>query len=115
MTMSGQFTYDSSGNVSGVVESANYYLNGDLIFSVTDINRSAELLQGALELVELTGEAEILLAYIFGGDDEMYGRDGRDIVTGYDGNDYIDGAGGSDFLAGNVGDDYILGGAGNDT
>jgi Ca2+-binding RTX toxin-like protein len=49
-----------------------------------------------------------------GGNDRMYGDDGRDVMFGQRGDDHLNGGPGDDDMVGGLGIDYLVGGPGND-
>jgi Ca2+-binding RTX toxin-like protein len=117
-----QFNYLGSGFalngtgrlISGTVESIDYTSAGALQFRITGLNHSAVVLDVLLRGNNgLNGQA--IEAFLFAGDDLIFGSNSNDTVNGSAGDDGIAGAGGNDTLRGDIGNDVFEGGPGNDT
>lgn len=97
----------TSGNVIGFAEifssTASWY-------DISNISVPVNTLYGYYN----AGDSEALRAYIFAGNDVMYGSNQSDLLTSYYGSDVIYGNGGDDALFGNQDSDTIYGGDGSD-
>lgn len=103
-TFNGNFTY-SGGNVFGTVSSTRYYVDDQLIYTVTGMTsgaNSASVLQGHASVV---GDTQQTYAYVLSGNDSIVGSSGNDTLVGYAGNDTLWGGSGSDAMLGSAGND----------
>ncbi len=113
-TFTGSFTYGANGVVSGTVSSTSYYVNGQLVYTVTGMTagaNSASVLQGHASTF---GDTQQTYAYVLSGNDSILGSTGNDTLLGYAGNDTLNGAAGSDVLLGGAGNDTYVVNAGGD-
>lgn len=99
----GSFSYSSSGNVSGIVNSATYYVNNQKVYSLSGFSADAAAVQA---FCLTSGNAQDTNGYILQGNDDLTGSATADTLLGYAGNDQI---------TGKAGNDRIDGGAGTDT
>ncbi len=102
---SGNFTYDSAGNVSGTVTGTSFYINGTEQYAVTGMSSSASVLQVfALN----SGDTQQTNAYVLQGNDIIRGSAGNDVLLGYAGDDMIYGNGGNDTIDGGTGNNTVV-------
>jgi len=110
-----------TGITGGTITGTQEVFDGVLAYSATGLSYSGADFFAAVSNADLVAQLEFLL----GGDDKIYGTDGRrgdwlvggagnDTAYGYDGNDRIDGGVGKDSLIGGLGDDRLNGEAGRD-
>lgn len=117
VTAGGLITDITAGQITGLSESTM----GVFDYSFVGFSASAVDFFDAV----IAEDLDYLLGFLLGGDDQMYGTDGRrgdvlaigagnDIVYGFDGSDVLLGEAGRDTLIGGQGDDSLSGGTGRD-
>ena len=109
---SGSFSYGFFGDVSGELLSIEEYRDGELIYSVTDINADAS---DVYEAIQILGDAQLSAQLILYGKDTLTGSDGSDHLRSYADDDVLEGLDGNDTLDGGPGNDSLFGGDGYDT
>jgi Ca2+-binding RTX toxin-like protein len=109
LVLDGAFS-TTAGGPAGTVAGFHYYRGATELFHV------AGLALDASQLADLIGHANArsTYAYLFSGNDTLYGGDAVDTLLGGDGDDVILGGPGDDQLTGGKGNDAIDGGAGFD-
>lgn len=108
---SGNFTYDTLGNVYGQFTGYAETYNGAVNFQATGFNLDAFLFQR--DAMRYT--ADYARSYVLNGADSISGSNEADILKGYGGADTINGRGGNDIIYAGAGSDALIGGAGRDT
>lgn len=104
--------YDSDGKlVGGTITDVDAYLEDELWFSLTDAEASVP---SVLASIWAGDPIAFFRAFLRGGDDTIFGSNGRDELYGFDGDDTIEGGEGDDVLYGLDGDDTLDGGQGAD-
>lgn len=97
-------------NVSGRLQSIDYFISGRQIVDVTGLNSDAAVVARLVGNENTQG----FLSFIFSRADNATLSGGADRMRGFGGNDRIDGKGGNDSVFGGLGNDTIIGGAGRD-
>jgi Ca2+-binding RTX toxin-like protein len=131
--------YSASSNAIGLTGTGTHTITNNGVITATTQNTGAIVNGNALgvEVIYNSGVIEGRV-YLYGGDDNLFGFNGRvnglvdlgagadyfegsnrtnavDNVQGGDDDDELHGHGGNDTLDGGNGDDHVFGGAGNDT
>ncbi|WP_279653759.1 calcium-binding protein [Pseudomonas morbosilactucae] len=108
-TFTGSFTFGANDSVSGTATGSTYSVNGNLVYTITGMSKSASTLA---DFATTLGDTQATYAYVLSGNDTFIGSDGDDVLLGYAGNDVFDGGDGADTLRGGVGNDtYTVDGA----
>ena len=109
---SGSFSYGFFGDVRGELVAIKEYRDGNLIYSVTDINADAA---DVYEAVQILRDARLTAQLILFGEDTLTGSEGSDYLRSYADADVLEGVGGNDTLDGGPDNDSLFGGDGYDT
>jgi len=89
----GSFAFSSSGDVSGVVNAATYFVNDQLVYSFGGFSADAAKIQF---YCLTSGNAQETNGYVLQGNDSLIGSVYADVLLGYAGNDTLDGGAGID-------------------
>ncbi len=104
LTLTGTFgDYVDGYPTTGTITSASYWLDGNTLFTITDMSMSVEDFTSFVNSDDLTGLFQTILA----GADTLLGSDGNDVLLGFDGDDTLRGGTGDDQLHGGAGDDFL--------
>ncbi|MEM7545362.1 MAG: hypothetical protein AAF367_07485 [Pseudomonadota bacterium] len=106
----GNFSFSSSGEVSGTLFAFRGLQQGDFSYNVTGLSTDVE------EFVDIQtrGDLNDLLRFVLSERDRAELSEGDDRLNLFNGNDLMFGRGGDDTLRGGQGDDRLVGGAGED-
>ena len=106
-TFAGQFEYSALGAVTGQASASSFYVNNELVYSITGMSANASQLQFYIE--SDVDDVQLAYALAFAGNDNFTGSAGSDILIGYGGNDTINGGAGTDTVHYDGGRDrYII-------
>lgn len=101
----GTFAYSSSGDVSGVVNTATYYVDGQQVYSFSGLSADAAIIEA---FCLTSGNAQETNGYVLQGNDVLTGSTHIDTLLGYAGNDRIEGRSGNDSIDGGSGVDTAV-------
>lgn len=121
----GAFVYDEDGGlpVSGTITGFTLTEDGELERELSGLSVDVAELVAAMDLLADDDDGFSLFKGLLagndrikggGGNDDLFGGDGRDKLKGGDGDDSLDGGDGRDKLIGGRGDDVLDGGLGRD-
>ncbi len=101
----GTLAYSSSGDVSGVVNTATYYVDDKQVYSFSGFSADAAIIQA---FCVTSGNAQETNGYVLQGNDVLTGSAYSDTLLGYAGNDKIEGRSGNDKIDGGKGVDTAV-------